>query len=194
MLFLALGSGITLLATFGHQYYQALPKLAGRIVVTTVGRSEDPRFTSEPVKAVSMFICLANPKDVPVTVVDYVLEAKSRNGWNRLLTVYNHMENFQLEFPTSPFGKNMVLRFPSDTNFLTFDMTQPIQRSQPRCGLLVFLAPKSLGDTSFEDFRLTVCDAFGGKHMIKVDKSVKQDPTVLLRLAPGISIEKSTPE
>ena len=143
---------------------------------------------------ISIFVCLANPKDVPVIVVDYVLEAKYSNSWNRLQTAYGHMENLQLQFPNSPFGHDMVLRFPSDTNFLTHEMTQPIQRSQPRCGLLVFLGPKSLYGKSVESLRLTVFDAFDGKHKIMEDTSVVHDPAVLVRLTQGISIETAAPK
>lgn len=191
-LILGLGSAIGLLGTLFYQWYIALPRLEGMIVFTTVGTSDDPRFSTKPTTGVSMFVTLANPKETPVSVTDYVLEVKTGEGWKRFKTVFRDLSDFRLGFSGGVFSpQDCYVRFPSNTNFLTFEMLRPIDRSQPRSGLLVFLSPDGIEESIQGEFRLNIFDAYGRTHILREDKKRKIDPDVLLRLAPGVTVESS---
>lgn len=175
--------------TLFYQYRTSQPKLEGNIVIATFGHLNDMRIVNKPMRTVTLWVYIANSRDIPIGVIDYNLEVQINGLWKRMTALYQRIENFNLNFDkSSPFGSNKTLVFQTDNNFIMHDMTIPITKLTPRGGLISFISPESelIGD--IEKLRLTVFDGFGGKHIIEREAKQIHDPNVIIRLAPDVKI------
>ena len=175
----------------GYQYIMSQPKLMGRIVTVAYGQINDARISAAALKSMTMYVYLANAREIPVSAVDYSLDINIDGNWKRMKLLYNRFENIRLGFEKQgPFGENSSLIVPSDNALLLHLLGKPIRRDEPIGGLLIFVTPENYDLLNISRIRLRVYDGFGNSHTIEQEAKIEHDPQVLLRLVPGIKIEK----
>lgn len=179
---------VTLIGTALHQRWSNEPAIKGRIVTTAIGEIMIGKGRH---RTITMYVVLANPKDVPVTPIDFRLVANIKGRREPLQMALSHQRTDEVVLTfddgASPgLMPGQSLTIPSSA-LLVNHINKPVTREKTVGGLLFFLAPGSIPKDAIGSVSLEVLDAFGGAHAVKSDLSV-HDARLMMRLDPSIRL------
>lgn len=190
---------LTAAFTAWYQYWLSQPSLKGRVVFVSAGTVGSASST-----VVTVYLVLANNRQLPVTPIDYFLQTKVGGVWSKAIPVnpIKATNGVELEFLAGKFvagGRPYKLVFPEDDVMLAASINRPILPTQPRGGVLQFYGPERL-KADFEArrvdaFRVVVVDAFGEEHNVeRTSDDFNHDPRIVLRLDPSIQLLPGGPD
>lgn len=174
----------------GYQWWVSQPSLKGQIVfVAFGGETEAPGKRPDGTKRLTVFLFLANGREIPVTPIAFEGEYRTAtNEWKPLQRDFVQMDELEMEFISGTGRPYRILFDDAKCSVLTNDIAVPILRERPRAGLIIFKRPV---DTALEKgdlgtIRINVLDAFGETHVIGWNRNYASE--TLLPLFPSAKL------
>jgi len=180
--------------------YIANPKLEGRIITIAIGALDEegstiisPRISTidqttvnshNRITTLTTFLCISNKRNVPVPIVDYMLEMKYKNGAvRRCSPFYAKTQSYSLGFD------KYKIKLPSNEQDLMNKVNVLVTPDKPLSGFIVFIdesdnrASDSYGPV--DEAAITLFDGFGNSHKIVTSASDFRPPQLLRFLING---------
>lgn len=159
------------------------PKLEGRIVAMTTGvgySSDNKSIISNTTTTHTVFLSIANKKNIPVPIVDYSLELEYENGNKQIAEpIYVKSKSFTLGF-----DKFQII-IPSTEQHLLNKVNTLVTPQNPISGFISFAGESKPNGSKLKLATITLIDGFGNNHKIKTPVSSFRHPNLLTFLING---------
>jgi hypothetical protein len=147
-----------------YDYLSSKPKIKGQVFQVMRGQMSLSGASDEKMTAFFTYAYLVNRRKNFIHILDYELEIKFKNVWQKLKRVYGIHRIQDPHFIDSS-GKEIKIRNFQDN--LIYRKGRPVEYGTPLHGWVVFAGNQDLHNADISEFKLTCIDAFQGRHRIR---------------------------
>lgn len=163
------------------------PKLEGRIITIATGEGYSPDGKpSTDATTHTVFLCIANKRNIPVPIIDYSLNLEYEDGSTQTSKpIYIKTKSFTLGF------NEFEIVIPTTEQYLLNKVNALVTPQNPISGFISFIEDrKLLRSSKLKVATITLIDGFGNSHKIKTLPSDFSPPNLLTFLINGCEFKK----